>query len=392
MTINPGTRLGVFEIVGLIGAGGMGEVYRARDTRLDRLVAVKVLGPRHFADLESKLRLEREAKTIARITHANICTLHDIGEQDGIFYLVFECLDGACLENLLAKPLPFAQFLGYAIEIADALDAAHHKGVIHRDIKPGNIFITQDGHAKVLDFGLAKLSSKAMPGSDSKTTIFGSSTGTTAGTTGYMSPEQVLGRDLDNRSDLFSLGIVLYRGVTGTPPFTGHTVGEISDAVLHKHPIPPTRLNPALPPAFEQTVLKALEKDPDLRYQSAAEMRADLKRIKRDSESSMEVPVSSGPKPAAVPSRRTWGVVATLLIPLVIAFFLLINKQREQAILGPIKQRQLTANAAEVPVYTAAISPDGKHLAYSDPTGVYIAILNSGETHALKLPPGFCFR
>ncbi len=392
MTIKPGTRLGVFEIVGLIGAGGMGEVYRARDTRLDRQVAIKVLGPGHFADLESKLRLEREAKTIARITHASICTLHDIGEQDGLVYLVFECLDGACLETLLAKPVPFAQFLGYAIEIADALDAAHHKGIIHRDIKPNNIFITQQGHAKVLDFGLAKLSSKAMPSSDSDTTIFGSSTGTTVGTTGYMSPEQVLGRDLDDRSDLFSLGIVLYRGVTGASPFPGHSLGEISDAVLHKHPVPPTRLNPDLPLAFEQIVLKALEKDPDLRYQSAAEMRADLKRIKRDSESSLEVPVSAGSKPAAAPSMRKWATVAAVLITLGIASFVFISNPRKQGVSGPVKQRQLTANAAEVPVYTAAISPDGKHLAYSDPTGVHIAILNSGETHALKLPPGFCFR
>ncbi|HUQ49740.1 MAG TPA: serine/threonine-protein kinase [Terriglobales bacterium] len=391
MAIKPGTRLGVFEIVGLIGAGGMGEVYRALDTRLDRQVAIKVLGPRHFTDLESKQRLKREAKTIARITHANICTLHDLGEQDGLVYLVFECLDGASLETLLAKPIPFAQFLGYAIEIADALDAAHHKGVIHRDIKPGNIFITQEGHAKVLDFGLAKLLSEAVQDSNIATTTFGSSTGTTVGTAGYMSPEQVLGRDLDNRSDLFSLGIVLYRGVTGTSPFPGHTLGEISDAVLHKHPILPSRLNPALPLGFEQIVLKALEKDPELRYQSAAELRADLKRIKRDSESSMEVPTSSVSRPAATHMRK-WAVAAAVLITLGIASVVLTRGQREKVASGPVKQRQLTANAAEVPVYTAAISPDGKHLAYSDPTGFYIAILNSGETHALKLPPGFCFR
>jgi eukaryotic-like serine/threonine-protein kinase len=390
MTIKPGSRLGVFEVVGLIGAGGMGEVYRARDTRLDRQVAIKVLGQRHFADPESKLRLEREARTIARITHANICTLHDIGEQDGLVYLVFECLDGECLETLLAKPVPFPQFLAYAIEIADALDAAHQKGIIHRDIKPNNIFITADGHAKILDFGLAKFSAKAAPSGDNEATIFGSSTGTTVGTTGYMSPEQILGRDLDNRSDLFSLGIVLYRGVTGASPFPGHSLGEISDAALHKNPIPPSRLNPALPLVFEQIVLKALEKDPGLRYQSAAELRADLKRVKRDSESSLEVPVS----PAARPGRKMqkWTIAAAALVILGIASSLLISNQREPAAVGPVKQRQLTANSAEVPVYTAAISPDGKHLAYSDPTGVYIAILSSGETHALKLPPGFCFR
>ena len=393
MAIKPGTRLGAFEILEAIGAGGMGEVYRARDTRLDRQVAIKVLASRYFADPESRLRLEREAKTIARLSHANICTLHDIGEEDGSVYLVFECLEGASLETLLAKgPVPFAQLLGYAIEMADALDAAHSKGIIHRDIKPGNIFLTREGHAKVLDFGLAKLISQAVQLRETDSTTFGSMTGTTVGTAGYMSPEQVLGRELDNRSDLFSLGIVLYRAAAGRSPFPGHTLGEINDAILHKHPIPPTRLDPGLPLAFEQTVLKSLEKDPDLRYQSAAEMRADLKRIKRDSESSMEVPVTAVHKPATARPLRKWAIAAAAILAVGIAALLLYRGSRRPLPSGPIAQRQLTANPAEMPVYTAAISPDGKHLAYSDATGFYIRIIDSGETNPLKLPAGFCFR
>lgn len=391
MALPTGSRLGDFEIRESIGTGGMGEVYRAMDTRLDRQVAIKVLNARYFADPESKLRLEREAKTIARINHANICTLHDMREQDGLVYLVFECLEGNSLGELIGKgPLDFTRLISYAIEIADALDSAHRKQVIHRDIKPNNIFITNEGHAKVLDFGLAKLDLAAGEVHDSQATVFGSKTGTTVGTLGYMSPEQILGQDLDARSDLFSLGIVLYRAATGTAPFPGRTLGEINDAILHKQPISPARLNPSLPLAFDQVVLKSLEKDPELRYQSAAEMRSDLKRIKRDSESSMEVAVAHY---ASQPRLRKWIVPAAVLMSLSIAAWFVITRWQPSPInQRPIQQRQLTANPAEAPVYTAAISPDGKHIAYSDSTGFYIRLVESGETNPLKLPPGFCFR
>lgn len=393
MPIKPGTRFGAFEIVEPIGSGGMGEVYRALDTRLHRPVAIKVLAPRNFADPESRLRLEREAKTVARINHANICTLHDMGEQDGQVYLVFECLEGVCLDAKLERgPLPVSQLLSYSIEIADALDAAHRKDVIHRDIKPSNIFITNEGHAKVLDFGLAKSRVDSAQVRGSASTLFASQSGTTAGTLGYMSPEQVLGRELDARSDLFSLGIVLYRAATGASPFPARTLGEINDAILHKQPLPPTRLNPGLPLSLDQVILKALEKDPELRYQSAAEMRADLKRIKRDSESSMELPVAT-PRAAGARARmRAWGGAIAAVLAIAAIWFFAVGKQARPAPAGPIQQRQLTANPAELPVYTAAISPDGKHVAYSDSTGFYIRLVESGETNPLKLPPGFCFR
>lgn len=373
----------------------MGEVYRALDTRLDRPVAIKVLPARFAEDPEYRLRLEREAKIIARINHANICTLHDVGEQDGLVYLVFECLEGMTLQARLDQgAVPVLELLPIAIEITDALDAAHRKGVIHRDIKPGNLFITRSGHAKVLDFGLAKHDQAALSVSI-PTATFESRAGTTVGTIGYMAPEQVLGREADARSDLFSLGIVLYRAATGVSPFLGNTHGELSDAILHKVPIPPGRIDPAIPPAFEQVILKALEKDIDLRYQSAAEMRADLRRVKRDSDSAIEVPVPSTVVSQPVPARRPYLAIALgaiAVLALSVAVFLLATRRTASRSSGPVSERQLTANPAETPVFTAAISPDGEHLAYSDGTGFYIRVLQTGETDPLKLPAGFCFR
>lgn len=392
MSLAEGVKLGSFLIEEPIGSGGMGEVYRALDTRLDRHVAIKVLPAVLVGKADYRSRLEREAKILARINHPNICTLHEMGEEQGVVYLVFECLEGKTLhEHMQRGALPLDEVVNIGMEIADALDAAHSKGVVHRDIKPPNIFITRSGHAKVLDFGLATYETDAVGNASVATVSFKSISGTTVGTAGYMSPEQVLGRQLDNRSDLFSLGIVLYRAATGSSPFRGATVGELSDAILHKAPAPPSRVNPAIPQALEQVILKALEKDPELRYRSAADMRADLRRVKRDSESSIEVPVAA---PTFARSRTKWlalgGVLALLAVVGVLAA--VWHSRSPASMVRTASLRQLTANPAEAPVYTAAISPDGKHLAYSDPTGFYIRLLETGETNPLKLPPGFCFR
>lgn len=392
MSLAEGVKLGSFLIQEPIGSGGMGEVYRALDTRLDRHVAIKVLPAVLAGKADYRSRLEREAKILARINHSNICTLHEMGEEQGVVYLVFECLEGKTLqEHMQRGALPLDELVTIGMEIADALDAAHSKGVIHRDIKPPNIFITRTGHAKVLDFGLATYETDAVVTASVATASFKSISGTTVGTAGYMSPEQVLGRELDSRSDLFSLGIVLYRAATGSSPFRGATVGELSDAILHKAPAPPSRVNPAIPPALEQVILKALEKDPELRYRSAADMRADLRRVKRDSESSIEVPVAA---PTFARSRTKWlalgGVLALLAVVGVVAA--VWHSRSPASVVRAASLRQLTANPAEAPVYTAAISPDGKHLAYSDPNGFYIRLLETGETNPLKLPPGFCFR
>ncbi|HEX9121000.1 MAG TPA: serine/threonine-protein kinase [Terriglobales bacterium] len=392
MSLAEGVRLGSFLIEGPIGSGGMGEVYRALDTRLDRHVAIKVLPAVLAGKADYRSRLEREAKILARINHPNICTLHELGEEQGVVYLVFECLEGKTLqEHMQRGALPLDEVVTIGMEIADALDAAHSKGVVHRDIKPPNIFITRSGHAKVLDFGLATYETDAVMIASVATVSFKSISGTTVGTAGYMSPEQVLGRELDGRSDLFSLGIVLYRAATGSSPFRGATVGELSDAILHKAPVPPSRVNPAIPPALEQVILKALEKDPELRYRSAADMRADLRRVKRDSESSIEVPVAA---PTFARSRTKWLALGSVLALLaVVGVVAAVWHSRSPASLARAPSlRQLTANPAEAPLYTAAISPDGKHLAYSDPNGFYIRLLETGETNPLKLPPGFCFR
>jgi eukaryotic-like serine/threonine-protein kinase len=392
MPLDVGAKLGAFLIEGPIGSGGMGEVYRALDTRLDRHVAIKVLPAAMAGKADYRSRLEREAKILARINHPNICTLHEMGEEQGVVYLVFECLEGKTLQDhMQGGALPLDELVTIGMEVADALDAAHSRGVTHRDIKPANIFITRSGHAKVLDFGLATYETDAVVTASVATASFKSISGTTVGTAGYMSPEQVLGRELDGRSDLFSLGIVLYRAATGAAPFRGATVGELSDAILHKVPTPPSRVNPAIPATLEQVILKALEKDPELRYHSAADMRSDLRRVKRDSESSIEVPVGV---PRIVLGRTKWLALGGLLVLLVVVGVLaaLWHSRSTATVARTASLRQLTANPAEAPVYTAAISPDGKYLAYSDPNGFYIRLLESGETNPLKLPPGFCFR
>jgi len=293
--LKSGAKLGPYDILGALGSGGMGDVYRALDTRLDRIVAIKV-PPAHVADRpEFRERFQREARTIASLNHPHICTLHDMGRQGGIDYLVMEYVEGETLAQRLPQgPLPLDQVLELGIEIADALDAAHAKGIAHRDIKPANIAINARGHAKILDFGLAKLmpagrevNLSEMPTAADLHQL--TRPGSTIGTMAYMSPEQVRGEELDTRTDLFSFGVVLYEMVTGVRPFRGGTSGVIAEAILNRAPAAPVRLNPNVSSRLEEIILKALEKDKKLRYQHASEMRADFERLKRDSDSARAV-------------------------------------------------------------------------------------------------------
>jgi eukaryotic-like serine/threonine-protein kinase len=417
MPLSAGTRVGAYEIVCAIGAGGMGEVYRARDPRLGRDVAIKVVSAAFGTAPDRVRRFEQEARAAAALNHPNICTIHDVGHDGAVAYIAMELLEGETLQDRLSRgPLPIGEWLDLATALADAVGAAHRAGTLHRDLKPANIFLTSRG-PKVLDFGLAKSTASAAPHASHDATLPREAAitdaGTTVGTIGYMSPEQLRGEPLDARSDLFSLGLVLYEAATGRPAFTGATSAVISAGILHTAPIPPRQFRSDLPARLEDVLLKALEKDRDVRYQTASDLQADLRRARRDLPLQARDPVMSPAPDAAVASglttprqavpsgvhvaaglaRRHWiGITLTVLVVLAGVVYAMLRRI-ERVPASAFDRLQLVQLTTTGNASRPAISPDGKYVAYvqeeGDGTSLWIRqTATSSNMRIVPIVPG----
>ena len=398
MFLDTGFRLGPYEIVRPLGAGGMGEVYQARDTRLDRTVAIKVLNASLATDPQFRERFDREARAISTMDHPHICALHDVGEHDGAAFLVMQYLEGQTLESRLRKgALPLHQALEWAVQIAGALDHAHRAGIVHRDLKPGNIMLTNAG-ATLLDFGLSKTARAIAGGALAMLpTVPANLTaqGTILGTPQYMAPEQLEGKDADPRTDLFAFGAVVYEMATGRRAFNGATPASVIASILEREPEPISRLQPLTPPALEHLVMRCLRKDPDERWQTARDMAAQLKWIEQSIAAPRAIDASAAP-PGRGSRRRATIVAAALALALGVGSLVGVAIDRRSRGSGEPQRteaalQQLTANPAELPVYGAAISPDGKYLAYTDTNGLFLRLIDTGETRPVPVPDNWRF-